>query len=111
MTIRSENRKLTELKDHANALEDQIKTIMSDMALKKAGTELASISISETIVPTADPEHWNEIREWAIENDYQELLPRSLNQTSYRELLEMGIEIPHVTPFNKVKMSITKVAR
>lgn len=106
--IRAEMRRVNELKEIAVSLEEEIVTTMGDLALKKVGTDLASVSLSETIVPSADPEYWNDIRVWAIENDFQELLPRQLNQTSYRELLEMGIEVPHVEPFTKVKMSLRK---
>lgn len=107
--IREWNALVNEMKTEANELESDITTIMSDLTLKRAGTKNASASLSESIVPSVDPAHWNDLRQWAVENDYQEILPRSLNQTSYRELLEIGIDIPHVEPYTKVKLSLRKL--
>jgi hypothetical protein len=99
----------TELKDEAKELEREVVEAMSDIGLSKAGTATAQISISSQVVPTVDPDNWDSIRKWAVENDYQELLPRSLNQSAFRELLNMGIEVPNVESFQKTKVSVTKV--
>ena len=106
--IREWNAVVREMQDQAAFLEEETTSAMADLGLSRAGTEKVTISLSSSIVPSVDPAHWNDIRAWAIENDFQELLPRSLNQTSYRELLEIGIEIPHVQPFEKQKMSVRK---
>jgi hypothetical protein len=98
----------TELKDQARELENEVVEIMQDSGLKKAGTDTAQISISSQVVPTVDTEHWEELRVWIMENDYQQLFPRSINQAAYRELANMGIEVPHVESFQKVKVSVTK---
>jgi hypothetical protein len=98
----------TELKDQARELENEVVEIMQDSGLKRAGTDIAQISISSQIVPTVDTEHWEELRRWIMANDYQQLVPRSLNQAAYRELANMGIEVPHVESFNKTKVSVTK---
>ena len=102
------NAMVSELKDEARALEEEITTMMADFGLSKAGTSTAQISISSQVVPSVDPDHWDEIRKWLVDNDYQELLPRSLNQAPYRELLNIGIEVPYVEKFDRFKMSVRK---
>jgi hypothetical protein len=99
---------LTDLKEEAREIETEVVEAMSDIGLSKAGTNTANISISSQIVPTVDIDFWSEIRRWAMDNDYEALLPRSLNQAAYRELVQMGISVPHVENFDKVKVSVTK---
>jgi hypothetical protein len=98
----------TELKDQARELENEVVETMQDAGLKRAGTDTAQISISSQVVPTVDTEHWEELRRWIMENDYQQLFPRSINQAAYRELVNMGIEVPHVDSFDKMKVSVVK---
>jgi hypothetical protein len=98
----------SDLKEQAREIETEVVEAMSDIGLSKAGTTTANISISSQIVPTVDTDFWSEIRRWIMDNDYEALLPRSLNQAAYRELVQMGIEIPHVENFDKVKVSVTK---
>jgi hypothetical protein len=102
------NAMVTELKDEAKECEEEITEMMSVAGLKKAGTDTAQISISKQIVPAVDADHWQEVRRWIMENEYDQLFPRSLNQAAYRELINMGIEVPHVDQFEKVKISVTK---
>jgi len=39
------------------------------------------------------------------------LLEKRVSVTGYRELLELGREVPGVVPFVKTKLSVTKSAR
>jgi hypothetical protein len=99
---------LTDLKEQAKEIEQEVVEAMSDIGLSRAGTTSANISISSQIVPTVDTEHWEELRVWIMANDYQQLFPRSINQAAYRELVNMGIEVPHVDSFDKMKVSVVK---
>ena len=102
------NSLISDLKEEVKALELEVVDSLNELGLSKAGTNTANISISSTIVPTVDSEFWTEIRQWIMDNDYDALLPRSLNQAAYRELVQMGIEVPHVESFEKMKVSVTK---
>ena len=102
------NALVSDLKEEIKTLELEVVDSLNELGLSKAGTNTANISISSTIVPTVDSEFWTEIRQWIMDNDYDALLPRSLNQAAYRELVQMGIEVPHVESFEKMKVSVTK---
>lgn len=102
------NALVSDLKDEIKELEQEVVDRMNEAGLSRAGTTTANISISSTVVPTVDTDFWTEIRRWAMDNDYEALLPRSLNQAAYRELVQMGIEVPHVESFDKMKISVTK---
>lgn len=95
------------LKDEYKLLEAQVISTLQDTEMTKAGNEYATASLSEQEMPTVDPMHWQEVREWLAERDYNDCLPRSLNAASVRELWSMGIEIPHVTRYAKAKLSLT----
>lgn len=107
--IREHSAMLTEMKNKAKDLEDEIILRMDDLGLSKAGTERCNFSLRSDVVPMVDIEKWDEIRLWALQNGYGALLQRKLNTAPYKELIEMGIEIPYVKPHTVIKTSLTKV--
>lgn len=106
--IREQGRELEALKQQARELEENCVSIMDDAGLAKAGTGQANMSLSEEVCPSVDSDRWDEVRRWVLDNEYTQLLPRSLNASPFRELHEMGITIPHVGIFVKRKVSLTK---
>jgi hypothetical protein len=56
-------------------------------------------------------EDWNKFYEFIHENKYWHLLDRRASVSGYRELLNLGREVPGVVPFVKMKLSVTKSAR
>jgi hypothetical protein len=97
------------LKEEYKTLELEVMTELEDKDLNRAGNEVAMVALSEENMPTVDPIYWQEVRDWLTENDYTDCLPRRLNAAPIRELWAMGIEIPHVTPYVKKKLSLTSV--
>jgi hypothetical protein len=118
---------MDELINHANALRLQVKNLraeadaldksltkvegvimarMDDQGLTTSGTDRATVSISEEVLPQVDPAHWEEVWKHLFENGYTELMRKQLNSTSYRELLALGAEIPFVSPFTKRKLNV-----
>ena len=99
------------LKEEYKALEMQVIEHLSDAEMTKAGNDLVTASMSEEELPTIDPMYWDEVREFLIENGYEDCLPRRLNSAPVKELWSMGIEIPHVTKYSRKKLSLTAVRK
>lgn len=97
------------LKESYRDLEQQVIQHLSDAEMTKAGNDVAVVSLSEEDVPSVDPERWEDVRSYLIVNGYTDCLPKKLNAAPVRELWAMGINIPHVQPFTKKKLSLTSV--
>lgn len=104
--VRHLESELKALKNERDSVQLQVLDLLDEYGVKKAGTANATVSISEEIVPNVDPEQWEEVWKWAFEHGYTSLLRRQINSTSYRELLALGEEVPHVTPFTKRKLNL-----
>lgn len=89
-------------------LTEECVVIMQDLGLTKAGTADATMSISYEAVPSVDTEHWDEVREWAVSNGYQQILPRSINAAPWRELRAAGVDVPFTEAYDKLKVSFRK---
>jgi hypothetical protein len=95
------------LKEEYKEIEALVMAVLYETEMTNAGNDVASVSMSEEDVPSVDAVHWEEVREWLVENDYNECFPKKLNSAPVRELWNMGVEIPHVTRFTKRKLSLT----
>lgn len=100
------SRKEAEIKVRLDAVLAEIADALEDQGLKKAGSGERTISVSYEDVPNVEPEYWPDVITWAVDNQFQQLLIRRLNGGAYRELKEMGMEIPHVTPYSRRKISL-----
>lgn len=104
-------RELKDVEAEYRELEDLCVERLDDAGLLRAGTGSANMSLTEEVVPSADPENWENIRRWCIENDCQQMLPAKLNAGPYREFREMGLKVPWVDDHVKRKVSLTKVTK
>ena len=106
--IRDIKRTLDPLEERMKELEEQVMHAMNEAGLKKAGSTRANVSLSTEEVPTVmDPDaNWPEIFHYLVENDYLEILQKRLNAAAWRELKAQGIEIPHIQPYERVKLSL-----
>lgn len=104
--VRRLEAELKGLKARQTELEHRVLDKMDAQGLQKAGTDLANVSVSTEEMPTVDPEHWEDVWNFVFENGYLELLRRQINSTSYRELKKLGVEIPYVSDFVKVKLNL-----
>lgn len=95
------------LKAEYKLLEEAVLQELQDTGMTQAGNTVARASMSEEVLPTVDPVHWDEVHAWLLENGYTDCLPKKLNSSPIRELWAMGIEIPHVTGYTKHKLSLT----
>lgn len=78
-------------------IEQKIMDKMADQGLLKAGGDKASVSIKEEMVPSVDPEHWEDVWQYLFNNGYTSLLYRRLLGSGWKELVQNGEEIPHVS--------------
>lgn len=99
------------LKDEFKRLEDEVIQELVDTGMTRAGNAVATVSLSEEDLPSVDPEQWDELQEYLMENGYTECIPRRLNSAPVRALWQMGIELPGVSRYTKRKLSLTKVNR
>jgi hypothetical protein len=56
-------------------------------------------------------EDWAKFYEFIKRENYMHLLIKRVSETGYRELLDLGREVPGVVPFVKTKLSVTKSVR
>lgn len=106
--IRRIEAELKAFKTTFRAIENDILDILQDGNLTKLGTDLATVSMSESKVPTVDPDHWEDVWQFIFDNGYMELMRKQLNSTPWAELHKMGIEVPHVTPTAQRKLNLRK---
>ena len=109
------------LRERKRGLEAQIKETNQEIDLlnlkyiercDEVGTvtargRLASATITETVVPRI--EDWDEVAKYVIENDAIYLLHRRVSSGPWRELQDMGEDVPGISPFTKRAVSLRKL--
>lgn len=89
--------------------EESIIHEMADQNLEKAAHNGVTVHAKKHVY--AHVEDWNALWDFLIENRYTQLLERRVAVKAYRELLELGREIPGVVPNPIVKLSVTRTLR
>ena len=64
----------------------------------------ASVSISENVIPVV--KDWDSFYGYILETKQPYLLERRPSVSSFRELLESGVEVPGLQPFTKRTLNI-----
>lgn len=110
------------LREDRRALEEQIKPItklseeytnqlihlLQEQGTPKSTSSKASVSIGEALMPNVTD--WDVFYEFVKENDALYMLERRVATTAYREMRNLtGEEIPGVTPYNKVTLSLRSI--
>ena len=90
-------------------LEEIIIRIMSEQHLEKAAHGGTTVTPREHTY--AHVEDWAKFYNFIEKEKYFHLLEKRVSVTGYRELIELGREVPGVIPFVKTKLSVTKSAR
>lgn len=91
------------------ALEEDIIHMMADQHLEKAAHGGTTVTPKEHTY--AHVEDWAKLYDFIKRENYMHLLEKRVSVTGYRELIELGREVPGVVPFVKTKLSVTKSAR
>jgi hypothetical protein len=99
-------------------LEEQVKLINEEIAAltetaietmdaqntTKGEGKLASLSISSNVV--ANVLDWDQVWPWIARTKSFHMVQKRLNDASYREVLDMGKQVPGVQPFTKRNLSV-----
>jgi len=113
--------KLFLLRERKRGLEDQIKEVNSefkelhdellqtcdDVGTTTARGTVASIAVTETLVPKI--EDWGLAAEWIIANDALYLCHRRISSGPWKELRDSGKNVPGITPYTKRAISLRKL--
>lgn len=108
------------LRDRKRELEAEVKVIdkelaenelliiekLDGMGVNKFAVGKLSFSISENIV--GNVEDWDQVYAYIKDNDAFHLVQRRLANAAYKELLDMGDELPGVAPFTKRSLNFRK---
>ena len=106
--IRHMEAEVKAIKATYRAIEADVMDLLQDQNLAKIGTELATVSISETDVPSVDPDHWEDVWQFLMDNGYTECLRKQLNSTPWAELRKLGVEVPYVEAATQRKLNLRK---
>jgi len=111
-TLRERKRKLSAGVDKLDALlaanEQAIIERLDGMGVNKFAVGKLSFSISENTV--GNVEDWDGLYGYIKANNAFHLIQRRLANAAYKELLDMGDELPGVVPFTKRTLNFRKGA-
>ena len=82
------------LKQSINELESRIILNLENQGVDRIGNDVCTVSIKKEIVPTV--EDWDSVHQYIIDTNQFELLQKRMSATAYRELQQMGQEVPGV---------------
>jgi len=81
---------------------------LDEMGVSRFAVGKLSFSISENTV--GNVEDWDQVHAYIRDNNAFHLVQRRLANAAYKELLDMGEELPGVVPFNKRTLNFRKGA-
>ena len=94
------------LRDEREVLKAQLIESYDSMGMTHSRTDKASATLTKTQVPVV--KDWDALNEYILLNDALYLLQRRVNSAAYRELSDQGEELPGVSSFEKIDISIRK---
>ena len=101
------NATLKDLKERRNNLSFQIQTQMENAGVDtiKNNDARLTLSIKDDMVPSYDPEHFDEIFRWCANTGRHDFIQRRMSGAKIREYVDSGGELPEgltLTPMTKV---------
>lgn len=104
---RSLEAQIKELDEEIKDLTEAAMAAMDAQNTTKAEGRKASLSISSNVV--ANVVDWDLVWPWVAKNKAFYMIQKRMNDTSYRELLDMGKSVPGVQPFTKRNLSVRTI--
>tara|TARA_B100000963_G_C22161038_1_gene465981 strand:+ start:60 stop:434 length:375 start_codon:yes stop_codon:yes gene_type:complete len=86
-----------------NELETRIIVNLENQGVDRIGNDVCTVSIKKEIVPTV--EDWDSVHQHIIDTGQFELMQKRMSATAYRELQQMGQEVPGVVPTELTRMN------
>jgi hypothetical protein len=102
-TLKALTEQETALKRKKNELEAYIAAELERQGIDQVGNDKATVSIKKEIVPTV--ENWDVFQEYVAETGRFELLQKRASATAYRELQQMGEDVPGVNATELTKVN------
>jgi len=91
------------LKSKKADLETQIIINLKDQGIDRVGNDACTVSIKQEIVPTV--RDWDAVHEHVLDTGQFELMQKRMSATAYRELIQMGQEVPGVEATELTRMN------
>ena len=96
--VRTDLKKLQEkekgFKGRKMELEAKIVSTLKQQGIDRIGNDSCTLSIKEVIVPTV--EDWDQVYQHLLQTKQFELIQKRMSATAFRELLQMGMNVPGV---------------
>ena len=86
-----------------NELETRIIINLENQGVDRIGNDVCTVSIKKEIVPTV--EDWDSVHQHIIDTGQFELMQKRMSATAYRELQQMGQEVPGVVSTELTRMN------
>jgi hypothetical protein len=102
--IRNLTTTLNEMKENFNTKEFELLNLLQDIGLDQAKSDRTTVFVKTDTVGTV--EDWDAFENYIKDNDALYLLQRRLSTTAYRELLQMGEDVPGVKQTELTKLSM-----
>lgn len=93
-----------ELGAKIDELKGEVRQELDDMGTHSLTATRAQAIVTEQTVPKVTD--WDALRDYIRDNEYEHLFQRRINSAAYKELVDMGEEVPGVEPFVKRDVAI-----
>ena len=94
MNLKNLQEKERGFKSRKMELEAKIVSSLKQQGIDRVGNDGCTVSIKEEIVPTV--QDWDEVNKYLIQTKQFELIQKRMSATAFRELLQMGMNVPGV---------------
>ena len=94
MNLKNLQEKERGFKSRKMELEAKIVSTLKQQGIDRVGNDGCTVSIKEEIVPTV--QDWDEVYKYLIQTKQFELIQKRMSATAFRELLQMGLNVPGV---------------
>tara|TARA_Y100001951_G_C11242961_1_gene241641 strand:+ start:486 stop:866 length:381 start_codon:yes stop_codon:yes gene_type:complete len=94
MNLKNLQEKERGFKSRKMELEAKIVSSLRQQGIDRVGNDSCTLSIKEEIVPTV--QDWDEVYKYLIQTKQFELIQKRMSATAFRELLQMGLNVPGV---------------
>lgn len=108
LAITELNGKVSDMKAERDDYEQRLIASLEAVELNSIRNDYGTFSLKESVVPSEID--WELFHNWIIKNNALHMLHRRVSNGEYAKLIEMGEEVPGITPFKKVTVGTRKPA-
>lgn len=104
-TIDELNQSLNAVKKHRKDIERQILDESERTGTTSYGNDAITVTVKEDFIAAYDPEHWNDLIDYASKTKNYQIVQRRLSTKPIAELIDNGAELPEgvrLEPITKI---------